>query len=595
MVVETNHPDSHSQSPPVDNNINSDHLNLHHLPPNTPPEQPPSSASSSGASSNSLPGTPSATPNSNDEPCREPSQTDRLNFRLLASFLERINNGAFALPPHQPPSDDEGAGDPPAPRDPGLLQDAEALMKDAATAQGLLMRHPQVPDGLKTVPVTLFPTVLDRGMLEEVRGIQGSINALMHRVALDRGFIEGALAGAASVDPFIANLLEIYRQVDVEKQWQLGLFRSDYLEHAPDSEENGTAGDGNNSKHPAPARFKQVEVNTICVGLSGIGSRLAPCHSRILNFLQPAFQPDFPVSDSESLHLYGEALALGHSVYCRQHPAPHTRVLLFVIHKGFEFNIMDQRLVEFASGLPTLRRTMESLRSTARVDADGRLWVEGLEVAVVYFRTAYMPDHYDGKVDWDLRLLIEKSEAIKCPSVAYQLAGFKKIQQELSRPEVLSRFLRDDPAACAALLAVNMPQYDLADPSAAPAIADALAHPARYVLKPNREGGGNNFYFQDLVDRIQAVRGTPLAQDYILMAKMQPSTQRNVLIRAQTPPAVVDAVSEVGVFGTVLARGETEMLLNRRADAVLVRSKALGVNEGGLALGWSCLSSAWLV
>ena len=41
------------------------------------------------------------------------------------------------------------------------------------------------------------------------------------------------------------------------------------------------------------------------------------------------------------------------------------------------------------------------------------------------------------------RLDMEKSKAIKCPSVHYQLAGCKKIQQELSSPGSLERFIDD--------------------------------------------------------------------------------------------------------------------------------------------------------
>lgn len=47
--------------------------------------------------------------------------------------------------------------------------------------------------------------------------------------------------------------------------------------------------------------------------------------------------------------------------------------------------------------------------------------------------------HYESERDWDTRLMIEQSFALKCPSVAHQLSGFKKIQQELSRPEVLQK------------------------------------------------------------------------------------------------------------------------------------------------------------
>ena len=41
---------------------------------------------------------------------------------------------------------------------------------------------------------------------------------------------------------------------------------------------------------------------------------------------------------------------------------------------------------------------------------------------------------------------MERSRAIKCPSVHYQLAGCKKIQQELSSPGTLERFIHDKTA-----------------------------------------------------------------------------------------------------------------------------------------------------
>lgn len=47
---------------------------------------------------------------------------------------------------------------------------------------------------------------------------------------------------------------------------------------------------------------------------------------------------------------------------------------------------------------------------------------EDQEVAVVYLRNYYAPDQFQER-DWTLRLLLERSQAIKCPSVASQLAG----------------------------------------------------------------------------------------------------------------------------------------------------------------------------
>jgi glutathione synthase len=40
-------------------------------------------------------------------------------------------------------------------------------------------------------------------------------------------------------------------------------------------------------------------------------------------------------------------------------------------------------------------------------------------------------------------------------------------------------------------------------------ISEAVAAPERFVLKPQREGGGNNLYGDELVARLREVRGRP--------------------------------------------------------------------------------------
>lgn len=52
---------------------------------------------------------------------------------------------------------------------------------------------------------------------------------------------------------------------------------------------------------------------------------------------------------------------------------------------------------------------------------------DNLEVAVVYYRTGYQVEAYPTEKEWQVRLLIERSRAIKCPSIQYHLAGTKKV------------------------------------------------------------------------------------------------------------------------------------------------------------------------
>lgn len=53
-------------------------------------------------------------------------------------------------------------------------------------------------------------------------------------------------------------------------------------------------------------------------------------------------------------------------------------------------------------------------------------------MAVVYFRAGYAPEDYFGQSEWDARLKLERSKAIKSPNIAYHLAGTKKVQQVLA-------------------------------------------------------------------------------------------------------------------------------------------------------------------
>ncbi len=42
-------------------------------------------------------------------------------------------------------------------------------------------------------------------------------------------------------------------------------------------------------------------------------------------------------------------------------------------------------------------------------------------------RAGYTPVDYHGESEWNARELIESSLAIKCPNIAYHLAGTKKV------------------------------------------------------------------------------------------------------------------------------------------------------------------------
>lgn len=79
------------------------------------------------------------------------------------------------------------------------------------------------------------------------------------------------------------------------------------------------------------------------------------------------------------------------------------------------------------------------------------------------------------------------------------------------------------------------------------------------------------------------------------MQRIFPRTQLTAFYR-QGRVALAPSISELGVYGTFLSRGPrpADVLLNGYAG-YLLRTKAEGVDEGGVATGYSVLNSIYLV
>lgn len=88
--------------------------------------------------------------------------------------------------------------------------------------------------------------------------------------------------------------------------------------------------------------------------------------------------------------------------------------------------------------------------------------------------------------NWEARLLLERSRAVKCPDIATQLAGTKKVQQELSRPGTLEKLLPGHPEASARIRATFAGLYSLDEVSGSGAGAGVDMHTCCLWLR--REG-----------------------------------------------------------------------------------------------------------
>ena len=301
-----------------------------------------------------------------------------------------------------------------------------------------------------------------------------------------------------------------------------------------------------------------------------------------------------------------------------KHYGKPTAAVLFVVQDG-ERNVFDQRWLEYElmrknAGLRVVRHTFAELETLATVDPETKHLLipfpeypsaPPIEVAVIYYRAAYTPNDYPTGKEWDTRLLLERSRAIKCPSMALQLAGAKKVQQVLSEPGVLEDFLlgpgRPDVGLGAGAGSVRQADVDRLretwiglypldeSEQGQAAVRLAKTESERFVLKPQREGGGNNIYRESIPPFLAELEksGKDSVSAYILMELITPPKDlHNLLLKGgEATPRDADVVSELGVYGVMLFNNEGS-LVNREAGTLL-RTKGRESDEGGVAIGQS--------
>ncbi|KAI9483779.1 MAG: glutathione synthetase [Benjaminiella poitrasii] len=377
-------------------------------------------------------------------------------------------------------------------------------------------------------------------------------------------------------------LYQIYLTVKKEGVAQtasLGIHRNDYLLHAPKDSES---------------KIQQVEINTISSSFGSLSKRTGELHRFLLSSIEGYAGGQIKMEqlpDNSSIESIANSLAVAWKHYGN----PNARVVMLV--QSGERNAFDQRWIEYTllekHGILLSRLTLEDIATRAQLNPETKkLTIDGYEVAVSYFRAGYGPEDYPNETQWDARLMIERSFAIKCPTVAYQLVGSKKVQQVLSEPNRLERYISDATAASEIRETfAGLYSLDSTTQAGQEAYAMALERPDDFVMKPQREGGGHNVYGQDILAELERLKPEE-RNAYILMDLIKSPPLQNVMVR-EGKTVVGDVVSELGIFGTFLADGEKEILND--VGGHLLRTKATTTREGGVAAGFAVIDSPLLI
>lgn len=111
------------------------------------------------------------------------------------------------------------------------------------------------------------------------------------------------------------------------------------------------------------------------------------------------------------------------------------------------------------------------------------------------------------------------------------------------------------------------------------------------MIKPQREGGGNNIYGRDIIEFIDNLAESNYSS-YIIMERILPKVNHGYLIR-NAELIEKDVVSELGIFSTYIENHNK--VINNECTGHIVRTKPIGVDEGGVATGYATLDSPYLI
>lgn len=467
----------------------------------------------------------------------------------------------------------------------------------------------------RPVGVALFPTLFPNSLFQEALHLQGTYNKLYAAVAEDEEWLFETLKYLIDIDPLTNRLWRIHQEVKQEGYIQdisLGIFRSDYMLQV-------------SSQGPSGAQLKQVEFNTVaCAGgtHSNIVSSLHH-HLRRTGAYQSNPQSgrssllqinEDMLPESRTVFAISSGLASAYRAYGDVKSKQASKTCILMIVQPQNFNIADERPIEYAlwdQSIPTFRVTFGyEILSHTSITPNGELLyqppylTEPIEVSVVYFRAGFEAHEYDD-MGHMARFQLEKSRAIKCPSLLSHLTTLKKVQQALTLPGALNRFLAPEEATLISSTFVPMFPLDhskIGDHAKRLALDPGKA--TNYILKPSLEGGGHNVYGEKIPEFLNAAPKETW-NTFVLMEKITPPILKNFLMSSKGLHEG-PVISELGVYGVCLWKREVANegegrqkilaeIMQEQEASWSFKTKDARMDEMSVVKGFGCFDSPALV
>ena len=300
-------------------------------------------------------------------------------------------------------------------------------------------------------------------------------------------------------DDFVQRLLSMFKKIQKYQYPQLGdlvVLRTDYMMSKRD--------------------IKMVEFNTFSPGAHSYAEKMTKVHrhiqSKLGNFdFDNMLRPKNDAATIVSKDMISACKFYSENRYSDKKVAP---VALFIVDEdewniGCIYNHMNN--LE-KSKIQVIRASLPELVDLAKFENEN-LYVFDKEIALVYFRTGYRPNHYTSEEVWKLREDIEISKAIKCPSLGFHLLTFKSVQLQLSDDTVLNKLCENemDRESIRSTFAFTRSALNQQ------AVEKAKAEPNKFILKEQSEGGSEILSGELLVEKLIEAKENDTLGNWLIM------------------------------------------------------------------------------
>jgi hypothetical protein len=196
--------------------------------------------------------------------------------------------------------------------------------------------------------------------------------------------------------------------------------------------------------------------------------------------------------------------------------------------------------------------------------------------------------------------MIELSTAIKCPNVDTFLCTFKVFQYYLQKSEVMSKFFPEP------LIANDISRFftkiyyvkEMTNEEKTSIFKEIRTDPNKYIVKPQKEGGGNNYYNEQILTLLPGEEAgvenlNPELTSSLIMQRINPPESETYVLH-ENKLKKINGISEVSTYGIILSTADKKIILNQNAG-YLVRTKDKNIQEGGIVAGFSAVDLPFLV